>query len=349
MNLQAGPVSSGIRHPWETPPPPGEAIEVAEGILWARLPLPMALDHVNIYFLDDGDSWTLVDTGLNWKPGREQMEALLAGPARGKPVARVLMTHSHPDHIGLVGMFAERGAEVLASRAAWLLSRMLILDRYDAHPEPDILFRNRAGVTGAALAAFAQEPPFNFADCVAPIPIGYSRLEEGDIFRAAGRDWTIRTGEGHAVEHLTLWTDEILISGDQVLPGISPNIGVYPSEPEGDPLRGWLDSCARFRALGADPLVLPGHKLPFEGLNNRLDLLIDNHLSAFERITQRLREGPASAVDLMPAIFHRELKGGAFGMGLVEAVAHVNHLYQAGRIDRRLNAEGVWLYSNSSQ
>ncbi|MEM0943384.1 MAG: MBL fold metallo-hydrolase, partial [Pseudomonadota bacterium] len=319
------PEALGVRHPWADPPGPGRVTEVADGILWARLPLPMKLDHVNIYALDEGDGWTLIDTGLNWAKGLAQVEALLAEPLAGKPVIRVLMTHAHPDHLGLVGWFAERGAEVVASRAAWYLGRMMVLDRQERHPPQNILYRRRAGMTGAALAAYAAEAPFNFADCVAPIPPGFTRLREGDTYQAGGRDWQVRMGEGHAVEHITLWTDEIVLAGDQILPGISPNIGVYPTEPEADPLGGWLETCHRFRALGADPLVLPGHKLPFRGLDFRLGQLIDNHLHAFERIEAAL-DRPKTAVELMAPIFRREIGGGEFGLALVEAVAHVNYL-----------------------
>ena len=337
----------GLTHPWAEPPAPGSVIEVASGILWARLPLPMRLDHVNIYAMDDGDSWTLIDTGLDWSKGRAEVEALLAGPLAGKPVTRVLMTHAHPDHIGLLGWFAGKGAEVIASRSAWLLGRMLVLDRHERHPPEAITFRRRAGVGGADLEAFAADSPFNFADCVAPIPQGYARLREGDLFRAAGRDWTVRMGEGHAIEHITLWTQEIVIAGDQILPGISPNIGVYPTEPDANPLSGWLETCERFRALGADPLVLPGHKLPFRGLDFRLGLLIDNHLHAFDRIEAAL-DTPKTAAELMVPIFHREIGKGEFGLALVEAVAHMNYLHQAGRVSRTLTDQGAWEYRRTT-
>ncbi|MBY8976318.1 MBL fold metallo-hydrolase [Rhodobacteraceae bacterium NNCM2] len=346
--MNAPLLATGITFPWDEPPAPGEVIEVAEGILWARLPLPMKLDHVNIYALDDGDGWTLIDTGMNWKKGVAEMEALLAGPLAAKPVTRVLMTHSHPDHLGQVGLFAGRGAEVIASRSAWLMGRMMTLDRHERHPPQNIAFRRRAGMSGEALAAYAEETPFNFADCVVPIPIGFTRLQEGDRFHAGGRDWLVRMGEGHAIEHVTLWTDEILIAGDQVIPGISPNIGVYPSEPEANPLKAWIDSCERFRALGADPLVLPGHKLPFRGLDFRLSLMIENHTSAFDRIEAALEHGPLTAVGMMPAVFRREIRGSQFGLALVEAVAHANYLHQAGRVTRTLNENGAWEYRRAA-
>ena len=347
-----GPASrpAEIRHPWGTAPGPGAAVEVADGILWARLPLPMALDHVNVYALDDGDGWTLIDAGMNWEKGRAQMDALLAGPLAGKPVRRVVLTHHHPDHIGLAGRFAGEGAEILASRIAWLMGRMLVLDRREEQAPQSVEFRRLAGVAGPELDAFRAEPPFNFADCVAPIPPGFRALENLDRLRAGGRDWTVRLGEGHAPAHVTLWSDDVLLAGDQVLPGISPNIGVWPMEPEANPLAGWLETCRGFRALGpfdAAPLVLPGHKLPFTGLDVRLRQLIEHHAAVLKRVLAALAapNAPAlTAVGMMPTIFRREIGDGEFGLALAEAVAHANWLHRAGLTVATATPEGARAY-----
>lgn len=273
------------------------------------------------------------------------MEDALAGPLAGRPVLRVILTHHHPDHIGLAGRFATEGAEIWASRTAWLLGRMLTLDRQEQATPEQIRFRQRAGMTGEALAAYAAEKPFNFADVVLPIPLGFRRIEEGDRIRIGPRDWLVRMGEGHAPEHVTLWSDDgILLAGDQVLPGISSNIGVYATEPEANPLKDWLATCRRFHALEADPLVLPGHKLPFRGLTRRLEHLIENHEHALTRIEVDIAERPKTAIELFHAIFHRPIGHGEFSLALVEAVAHANFLVQAGRIARRLNADGAWEY-----
>ncbi|MEM6943337.1 MAG: MBL fold metallo-hydrolase [Pseudomonadota bacterium] len=336
-----------ISMPWTAPPGPGEAVEIVPGILWARLPLPMKLDHVNIYALDEGDSWTLIDTGLNWRKGRDAMEALLAGPLSGKPVRRVILTHHHPDHIGMLGRFAAEGAEVLASRVAWLMGRMLTLDPQDRPTEAQIAFRRRAGVTGTALEAYASERPFNFADCVAPIPLGFTALEEGASLEAGGRQWQVRLGEGHAPAHVTLWHEVagLIIAGDQMLATISPNIGVYPTEPAADPLGGWLASCRHFRtALSEggveDPLVLPGHHLPFTGLARRLDQLIENHENALDRIMAALAAKPATATELFDPIFRRPIGDAEFGLALVEAVAHANHLHRLGAVAGKMRPDG---------
>jgi len=335
--------------PWDAPPGPGGAVEVAEGVLWAALPLPSAmrgLGWINLYALDDGDGWTLIDTGLDWAEGRAAIEALIAGPLGGGPVRRVLLTHHHPDHAGLAGWFAARGAEIWASRVAWLTARMLVLDEQDAPSAEQVLFRRRAGLRGAALERYATARPFNFADCVAPIPLGFRAIEDETTLIAGGRAWTVRLGEGHAPGHVTLWSgDGLMIAGDQVLPGISPNIGVYPTEPEADPLSGWLATCRRFSALGLDPLVLPGHRLPFRGLRARLAQLIDNHIAALDRIEAALAPAPAAAVDLFETLYRRPIGEGEFGLALVEAVAHLNHLHATGRVGRVLDGDGAWRYS----
>ena len=171
----------GIRYPWPDAPEPGGWIEVAEGVLWIRLPLPMVLDHVNVYALDEGDSWTLIDTGFHTKRSVLMWEELLKTALGGKPVSRVILTHHHPDHIGMAGWFMERGASLWASRTAWLLSRMLILDVEDeATPQAEAFWRE-AGMDPEILAKRMSERPYNFADVCAPIPVGYTQIGRAHV------------------------------------------------------------------------------------------------------------------------------------------------------------------------
>ena len=336
----------GLRHPLESPPAPGEAIEIAEGILWMRLPLPMALDHVNVYALDDGAGWTLVDTGMMTRKTIALWEALLAGPLVGKPVTRLIVTHHHPDHIGLAGWFQARGVELLIPRTAWLLARMLVLDVQETLSAESRLFHQRAGVTPDRLASTAAERPFNFADWVAPMPPGFSRLSEGDLVHAAGRRWRVRLGQGHAPDHATLWSldDPIVLGGDQLLPGISANIGVYPTEPEADPLGDWLASTQGFMAHARDDhLILPGHKLPYTGLPFRLAQMLENHLTALDRLQEHLA-APRRATECFAPLFRRDIGADQFGLALVETVAHLNHLLRQDKISRSLDAQGAWTW-----
>ena len=341
-------MSAGIAYPWAEPPAPGAAIEVAPGVLWMRLPLPMKLDHVNVYALDEGDGWTVVDTGFDTAKTRAIWQMLLDGPLAGQPVTRVIATHHHPDHLGLAGWFMERGAALWTTRTAWLTARMLVLDEQDAPTPETIAFWRAAGMPSDLLAQRAAERPFNFADCVHPLPLGFTRLQDGQTVRFGGRDWDVATGDGHAPEHATFWSqsDDLVIGGDQLLPGISPNLGVYPTEPAADPVGEWLASCTRFLGLAEDRhLVLPGHKLPFTGLPMRLDQMHENHVSALDRVVQLLAESPQSAVGCFPALFKRPIGPAEIGLALVESVAHLNHLARQGRITRAgIDAHGAELW-----
>lgn len=334
-----------IRYPFETPPAEGETVEVAPGIHWIRLPLPMALDHVNCYALDEGDSWTIIDTGFASKRGRAIWQRLLDGPLAGKPVGRVIVTHHHPDHVGLAAWFIERGAELWMTRTAWLLARMLTLDEQASYPPESVTFYKRAGMAPDVLEKRLSERPFNFADCVAPLPLGYRRLIEGETIRMAGREWTVRMGNGHAPEHATFWTDEVVIGGDQLLPSISANLGVYPTEPEADPVADWLAACERLAPFATErQLVLGGHKLPFTGLPKRMEQFAENHHSALRRLRDHL-SAPRTAGQCFAPLFKREIGAGEYGLALVEAVAHLNHLYALGEVRRELREDGAYWFS----
>ncbi|MEM6387159.1 MAG: MBL fold metallo-hydrolase [Pseudomonadota bacterium] len=340
------PVRS-IRYPIETPPEFGGVAEVAEGVLWLRLPLPMALDHVNVYALDDGDSWTLIDTGIGSSRSREMMDAVLAGPLAGKPVRRVVVTHHHPDHIGLAGCFMARGAELLTTRTAYLMARMLSLDVQEKPVPEAMAFYTAAGASPEILEERARQRPFNFADVIEPLPLGFTRIGEGDLLTMGGRNWRVRIGDGHAPEHATLWSeddDDLILGGDQLLPSISPNLGVYPTEPEADPVADWLASCRKFQPLAREAhFVLPGHKLPFYGLPTRLEQMIENHISALDRLAEALA-APATAGDSFIAIFKREIGKAEYGLALVEAFAHCQHLWKTGRVRRTRREDGAFLY-----
>lgn len=338
-----------IRYPVETPPETGSAIEIADGILWLRFPLPMALDHVNIYALDDGDGWTLIDTGLDTRKSRAIWDAALSGPLAGKPVRRVVITHHHPDHIGLAGWFMEQGAELVIPRTAYLTARMLILDEQPRYTEEAIGFYRRAGMDPNILQARADERPFNFADCVTALPAGFTRIAEGDTIRMAGRIWDIRMGDGHAPEHATFWSrdDHLVLGGDQLLPSISPNIGVYPTEPEANPLAEWLDSCTAFQPHAREEhLVLGGHKLPYIGLPTRLSQLIENHTGALQRLTEHLAQ-PRRGGECFAPLFKREIQPNTYGLALVEALAHLNYLHQSGQAIRWLGDDGAYRWQST--
>ena len=336
-----------LAYPVVEPPAEGSGIELADGVLWLRMPLPMKLDHVNCYALRDREGWTIVDTGFDSQRCRAAWEVALGGPLRGAPVRRVLVTHHHPDHIGLAGWFQARyGAELLATRTAWLMARMLTLDE-QASPVPETLaFWRGAGMAPEILEKRRTERPFNFSDVVTQLPLGFQRIREGDTIHLGERQWDIRIGNGHAPEHATLWSSdgELVIGGDQLLPTISPNIGVYATEPDADPVGEWLESCERLRPFTTDrQLVLPGHRLPFTGLPTRIRQLVDNHLGALDRLLEFL-ETPRTAVDCFGTLFFRKIGPGEYGLALAEAVAHLNRLRNLGKAQRTLRDDGAWLW-----
>lgn len=336
-----------IRHPFETAPAEGAAIEVAPDILWIRLPLPMALDHVNVYALRDGDGWCIIDTGYHSKRGIALWETLLAGPLRGDPVTRVLLTHHHPDHVGNVGWFQTvQGADLWTTRTAWFYARMMTIDVQETWPKESLEFYLSAGMDKSIYDDRRAKRPFNFGDVVFPLPLGFQRIKDGDTLRIGDRDWLILTGDGHAPEQATLWceADNLVISGDQILPRISPNVSVYPTEPMADPLAEWLTSCQKFRKLAhEDHFVLPGHKLPFTGLPTRMRQLEENHHSALERLVNALKT-PRTAVGCFDILFKRTIGAPEYGLAMGEAIAHLNHLMFAGKVVREMNDQGAWLW-----
>jgi glyoxylase-like metal-dependent hydrolase (beta-lactamase superfamily II) len=337
-----------IVYPHETHPEPGAAVEIAPDILWLRLPLPMALNHVNVYALRDPDGWTLIDTGLNARRCRAAWEAALEGPLAGAPVARVLVTHHHPDHVGLAGWFQDKGAELLMTRTAWLFARMLTLDEQERATPEQVAFWQAAGMAPDMLDRRKAERPFNFADVVAPMPLGFTRLDEGQRLHLGGRDWIVRFGHGHAPDHATLWAEEgdLVIGGDQLLPSISPNLGVYATEPMADPVAEWIAACRKLKPFATErQLVLPGHKLPFTGLPDRLRQMIENHDHALDRLREHLAQAPRTAAECFPPLYKREIDEGTYGLALVEAVAHLNHLYHRDEVARVRREDGAWLWS----
>ncbi|AHM03108.1 Metallo-beta-lactamase family protein [Roseibacterium elongatum DSM 19469] len=336
-----------IRYPQETPPDPGDAVELADGVLWLRIPLPMALDHVNVFAFREDDGWAVVDTGLNTRRTREGWDAALSGPLKGQPVTRVLVTHHHPDHVGLAGWFQERGAELLTTRTAWLFARMLTLDEQERATPEQIAFWQGAGMDAEILHQRRTERPFNFADVVHPMPLGFTQLRDGATIRLGGRDWIIRFGQGHAPDHATLWSTDgrLVIGGDQLLPSISPNLGVYATEPEADPVGDWMAACTALAPHATeDQLVLPGHKLPFFGLPDRMRQLIENHHGALERLRAHLADGPRTAGECFAPLFKRKIDSGTYGLALVEAVGHLNHLHALGEVRRTRRDDGAWLW-----
>jgi glyoxylase-like metal-dependent hydrolase (beta-lactamase superfamily II) len=340
----------GLNYPFgEVTPGLAETITVAPGIEWVRMPLPFSLKFINLWLIDDGDSWTIVDTGLPLPETKSAWRQLLdARVTVHKPLKRVIITHMHPDHVGSAGWLCHKyGSELWMSRLEYITCRMLVADTGRQAPPVAVEFYRQSGWGEAALENYKSRFG-GFGRGVSLMPDAYHRLSDGDEFQMGGATWQVIMGAGHSPEHACLYCPgrNILISGDQILPRISSNVSVHPTEPDSDPLAEWLDSCRKLlKALPEDCLVLPAHNEPFTGAHKRLQHLIDGHETALTRLRKRLEKGPANVLETFVSVFGRAIEGDELSMATGEALAHLNYLKHRGELAISRAESGVSLYN----
>lgn len=334
----------GLTYPFGgSEPAPGTTMRVADGIDWVRLHIPGPLKHVNCWLLQDGDGVALVDTGMNTTEARDGWKAVFKGPLAGVRVTKMIGTHFHPDHIGLAGwMCAHHAAPLIMTRGEWLTARMLAADARDAVPDEMLAFWRGAGWDDGQIATATARGWSGFRRIITPLPLGFTRIAEGDTLAIGGRDWRIVVGSGHSPEHACLLDEAagVLIAGDQVLPRISPNVSLGVTEPNGDPLGDWFDSIAKLKTLPADLLVLPGHGDPFTGLHARLDAMDREHRDRLDELAVFIAE-PRRAIDCFGRLFRRAIGPDMLGMATGEALAHLRRLEVEARATRE-DRDGVW-------
>jgi glyoxylase-like metal-dependent hydrolase (beta-lactamase superfamily II) len=336
-------------------PGPGEAREVAPDVRWIRMPLPFALDHINLWLLrdriDGRDGWTVVDCCISRDESKALWEQVFATQLEGLPILRVIVTHMHPDHIGLAWWLCEKwdaplwisatdfNAARLASQSTTGFGGATAADFFAAH-----------GLTDPASLEKIRGRASYYPGMVPQVPPRFRRLQDGDVVAIGGRGWRCIAGYGHAPEHISLFCEDarVLISGDMLLPRISTNVSVYDVEPESDPLRLFLASIRRFSELPADTLVLPSHGKPFRGAHERVQQLLDHHEERLAEVMQACTGAACTAAEMLPVLFKRQLDLHQTTFAMGESVAHLHALWHAGKLSRVRGADGVWRFHAGS-
>lgn len=339
-----------LEYPFEAPPGPGNVIEVADGVLWIRMALPFSLDHINLWALRDGEGWTIVDTGIQDPATAQSWRRIFTEALGGQPIVRVIVTHMHPDHIGMAGWITRRfGCRLWMTRSEYFHCRVLMADTGREAPPEAVAFYRSAGWSDEALE-FYRTRFGSFGKSIHALPDSYRRLVDGETVRIGNDDWEIVVGTGHSPEHACLYSRErrLLISGDQVLPRISSNVSVHPTEPDADPLGDWMESLTALQQrIEDDVLILPSHNLPFRGLYARLAELAQGHQRSLVRLKAALVE-PKRAIDVFGALFARPINDEmVMGLATGESLAHLNRLIRTQEARRTVDDNGVaWYQSN---
>jgi glyoxylase-like metal-dependent hydrolase (beta-lactamase superfamily II) len=326
---------SELTFPVPQPPEAGQVIEIAPGILWTRIPLPFRLNHVNVYLIDDGDGWAVLDTGIGNEQTRAVWGSLIGGPLAGRRLSRLIVTHFHPDHIGLAGWLCERfDLPLLTSQTSYLACTNISLSpgALDAKPYHDFYLRHGLDLETTQRVTTQGH---NYLKMVSGLPPTFTRVVAGDALKIGGRIFHVLTGDGHAPEQVMLYcaADNVFLAADQVLAKITPNISVWAVDPEGDPLGLYLRSLNALKEqIPPDALVLPGHQLPFYGLHTRSDQLMAHHNMRCAAIAEACRTTPRSAAELVPVVFHLQLDPHQMSFAFSEVQAHVNYMLRNGRL-----------------
>ncbi len=331
----------------DTLPAVGAVHPLAPGLGWLRMPLPFALDHINLWLIADQlegrEGWSAVDCGVATDATRAAWEQVLASHTGGEGLLRVFATHCHPDHVGLSGWLCSKSdAPFWTTTGEYGFARMMSAALPGVDGSAALPHFQRHGLVDPALIAQLGERRNYYPSLVPAVPLAYSRLRDGEQVRIGAHDWTVITGFGHSPEHAALYCAalQVLISGDMVLPRISTNVSVFAIEPEGNPLQQYLDSLGKFAGLPADTLVLPSHGKPFRGLHTRIVQLREHHSARLAEVMQACR-APMCAADIVPIMFRRALDVHQLTFALGEALAHLHKLWFDGILRREKGKDGI--------
>jgi len=342
----------------DTLPAAGTVYQVAPGVRWLRMGLPFALDHINLWLLEDEfeqeggvvRGWTAIDCGISNDATRALWEQVFANGLDGLPIVRVLVTHCHPDHVGLADWLCQRWqAPLWMTIGEYASARMMSASLPGANGASMLPHFQRNGLVDPVAVEQMRGRKGHYGALVPSVPHAFTRIQDQQTITIGGRGWRVITGFGHSPEHAALHCAELnlLISGDMVLPRISTNVSVFPLEPQANPVQQYLDSLKKFSGLPDDVLVLPSHGKPFRGLHTRIGQLFDHHAARLEEVMEACAR-PCSAVDIVPIMFKRALDAHQLGFALGEALAHLHQLWQAGKLRRTLDADGVLRFTRAA-
>ena len=338
---------SKLTFPIAVAPQFGSVTDIAPGIRWLRLPLPYRLDHVNIYLLENEGGWTALDSGLGDDVCKTAWQTALAGPLKGQGLKSLIVSHFHPDHVGLAGWLCRQyDLELTMPRPEYLHS--LVLQFAPANYGEDVYrpFYRRHGLSAEATEIVLSRG-HEYLHRTTGVPASYRRIRHGDKLAVGAREFQVMTGGGHSIEQAMLYRPEerLFLAADQVIARISPNVSVHPMEPDLDALGIYLASLRAIRdSVAPDVLVLPGHGLPFHGLHDRVDELIAHHALRCGEIAAGCRDTPLSVAEIVPVLFTRPLDAHQTGFAFGEVLAHVNHMLGRGELRLDTDQGGVDRY-----
>ena len=338
------PLESQLDYPLgDTIPATGAVHEIAPGLRWLRMPLPFALDHINLWLLRDGDGWSVVDSGVAGDATRAAWEAIFENSLDGLPVRRVFATHCHPDHIGLADWLCRRwDAPLWITTGEYAFARMMSAALPGVDGLAALPHFQRHGLRDPDMLEKMGSRKNYYPTLVPSVPAAYTRIQDGQLLAVGGQRWRVITGFGHSPEHAALYCAElnVLIAGDMVLPRISTNVSVFAVEPEANALTLYLESLSKFVDLPNDVLVLPSHGKPFRGLHTRIAQLRQHHVERLAEVADACRAWQ-SAADIVPIMFKRPLDAHQLSFALGEALAHLHKLWHDGIVRRETGADGI--------
>ncbi len=334
-----------MHHPYAEPPAPGTVMAVAPGVYWLRMPLPFVLNHINLWLLEDGDGWTIVDCGFATDEARGLWERIFADCLGGKPVTRVIVTHFHPDHIGLCAWLCEKHLVMpWMAKAEFLQAHNVLARVAGVDVETQCALMARHGLDGERMQWIAMRENL-YPIGVPSLPRAHRRIRDDESIAIGAHTWRVVMGHGHSPEHASLVCEKlgVFIAGDMLLPRISTNVSVWPAEPDADPVDDFLRSLTRYAALDADTLVLPSHGLPFNGMHARINALHEHHRVRLERVLAACVT-PQSAASVLPALFDRDINNEHLVFAMGEGIAHLNCLMHRGQVRRSIDDNGHYLF-----